>query len=192
MEERPKSLADYVRELNSRIYQNHPTQRMRIIQEFYRERVEAGEKEIADSILTIRAMIIDASSDSRESSSIINQGTIIMGDQYKTGQAGAVGPEAHAHDMTFNQIWNELSSKIDTQQLAKELTQLREALADEASKTDQYVALAEVAQAEEAAIANDGPKALHHLKKAGSWVLNVATQIGAGLAVEVLKKVSGM
>jgi hypothetical protein len=33
----------------------------------------------------------------------------IMGDQYNVyGQAGAVGPNAHSHDLTFNQVWKQL------------------------------------------------------------------------------------
>lgn len=197
MGERPKSPTDYVRELNSRIYQN-PTQRMRLIQEFYCERVEAGDKDTADLILTIRAMIIDASSQQELIAStdahkppIINQGTIIMGDQYKTGQAGAVGPGAHAHDITFNQIWNEHASKIDTIQLAGELDLLRGELLKRAAEPDHYIAIGEVAAAEKAARANDGPTALQHLKKAGAWVWDVGTQIGIGVAVEIAKKALG-
>ncbi len=59
MEERPKSPADYIHELNSRILEN-PTRRMLIIQEFYRERVNAGDRETADIVLTIRSMMMDA------------------------------------------------------------------------------------------------------------------------------------
>jgi hypothetical protein len=57
MGERPKSTADYVHELNSRILQN-PERRMDIIREFYSERVEAGDRETADTVLTIRSIIM--------------------------------------------------------------------------------------------------------------------------------------
>src|SRR5262249_15021182 len=54
---------------------------------------------------------------------------VIMGDKYDvSGQAGAIGPNASAHDMTFTQIWNQLDAKLELAQLANELQRLREAL----------------------------------------------------------------
>lgn len=44
------------------------------------------------------------------------------------GQAGAVGPDAHAHDMTFNQVGDQSAAKIDLPTLARELALLRTAL----------------------------------------------------------------
>ena len=44
------------------------------------------------------------------------------------GQTGAVGPGAHAHDMTFNQIWNAAKDGIDLSALSKELAELRSKL----------------------------------------------------------------
>ena len=115
-----------------------------------------------------------------------------MHDQYKIGQAGAVGPEAHAHDMTFNQIWNESSGNIDIAQLARELTDLRNSLSKEASEPAHYMALGEVAAAEKAASEGNGPKALEHLKNAGSWVWDVATKIGVGVATAAAKTSLGI
>lgn len=115
-----------------------------------------------------------------------------MGDQYKVGQAGAVGPNAHAHDLTFQQIWHESAGSIDTAQLARELTELRSVLSKEASEPEQYVALGEVAAAEQAAKAGDGPKALQHLKSAGSWVWDIGTKVGVGVAVAAAKATLGI
>jgi hypothetical protein len=39
-----------------------------------------------------------------------NQGGF-MGDQYNVGQAGAVGPNAHAHNMVFNQIGSQIENQ---------------------------------------------------------------------------------
>jgi hypothetical protein len=39
-------------------------------------------------------------------------GEIRMGDSYLAGQAGAIGPNAHAHDMTQGQTWNRLEGSI--------------------------------------------------------------------------------
>jgi len=123
---------------------------------------------------------------------LINKGGV-MGDTYNvSGQAGAVGPGAHAHDITFNQIWNESGSKIDTKQLASELAQLRSALTKEASEPDHFVSLGEMAAAEKAATADDGPTALQHLKKAGSWVWDVGTKVGIGVAIAAAKTALGI
>jgi hypothetical protein len=48
-----------------------------------------------------------------------------MGDPYKiSGQAGTVGPNAHAHHNTFNQLVNQFNQSIDLSALAKELFEL--------------------------------------------------------------------
>ncbi len=117
---------------------------------------------------------------------------VVMRDQYKIGQAGAVGPESHAHDITFNQIWNASSGAIDATQLARELSELRNSLSKEASAPEQYIALGEVAAAEKAAGEGNGPKALEHLKMAGSWVWDVSTKIGIGVATAAAKTALGI
>ena len=52
----------------------------------------------------------------------------MSGDRYSAGQAGAIGPGAHAHHMTFQQIWNQSASEIDLSLLARELSTLRQSL----------------------------------------------------------------
>jgi hypothetical protein len=124
---------------------------------------------------------------------IINRGNLsVSQDNYKIGQAGAVGPGAHAHDMNFNQIWNESAARIDTAQLATDLSQLRENLLKQASEPEQYIAIGEVAAAEAAAKAGDGPKALEHIKKAGSWVWDTGAKIGIGVAIAAAKGALGL
>lgn len=131
-------------------------------------------------------------SQSAVASFFINQGEISMsGDKYEIGQAGAVGPGAQAHDMTFNQIWTKSSGNIDLQQLSNELTALRMALSKQASDPDHFVGLGEVAAAEKAAQQGDGPRALQHLKTAGTWVWDVATKIGIGVATAAAKSALG-
>jgi hypothetical protein len=109
-------------------------------------------------------------------------------DTYNTGQAGAVGPGAHAHDMTFNQIWNQMQGAIDLQKLATELSELRQQMKKEAVEVEQDIAVSDIAKAEQAAKAGDGPKMLEHLKSAGKWGLDVATKIGTSVAAELIKK----
>lgn len=115
-----------------------------------------------------------------------------MGDQYKVGQAGAVGPQSHAHDMTFQQIWNEAAPSLDLDALAQELTQLRPALKAAATTAEEDVAVGEIALAEVAAKQKDGPKALAHLKNAGLWALGVAEKIGVGVATTAIKTAMGL
>ena len=53
-------------------------------------------------------------------------------------------------------------------------------------------AVGEIASAQVAAKAGDGPKAMSHLAKAGKWALDVAKKIGTGLAVAALKASLGI
>jgi uncharacterized protein YjbI with pentapeptide repeats len=128
----------------------------------------------------------------RPSLSIHGQGGITVGDEYNVGQAGAVGPHSHAHDMTFNQIGGNIEKAMDLSALAGELVTLREAMSREAAVAGHYIALGEVAKAEEAAKAKDSSKVAQSLKAAGKWALDVATKIGTTLASEALKESLGM
>src|SRR5262249_29156608 len=51
-----------------------------------------------------------------------------------SGQAGAVGPNAHAHDMTFNQIGSRIEESMNLTALASELEVLCQALKKEAAE----------------------------------------------------------
>jgi hypothetical protein len=117
----------------------------------------------------------------------------IMGDQYNvSGQAGAVGNNAHAHDMTFTQTWNQLEGKIDLAKLAEELARLRAAMDQQAAAPGEKLATGAVAAAEQSARQNDGPKTVEYLKTAGKWALGVAEKLGIELAKEALKGALGM
>lgn len=101
------------------------------------------------------------------------------------GQAGAVGPSAHAQDNTFQQI----QSSTGLLKLAEELGRLRIAMKGEANGTrEQDKAISAVADAEEAAMGGNGPATLGHLKAAGGWALGIAERIGVAIAIEALKK----
>jgi hypothetical protein len=117
----------------------------------------------------------------------------IGGDKYEIqGQAGAIGPGAHAHDINFNQVWNDISKDIDLSKLLGELSILRDAIKREAKSSEQYHALAEVSDAETAAKAGNGSRVVEHLKNAGKWSLKVAQDIGTDVAAEVIKKSLGI
>jgi hypothetical protein len=111
-----------------------------------------------------------------------------MGDEYNIGQAGAAGPHAHAHDMTFQQIGGNIEKSIDLSELAGELATLRQAMKSEATEPAHDAAVGKVAEAEAAAQAKDSSKVAESLKGAGKWALDVATKIGTSLATEAIKE----
>ncbi len=112
---------------------------------------------------------------------------LTMGDRYSAGQVGAQGPGAHAHDMTFNQIWNQTRDAIDLDALAHDLAALRNHLRQTAQDPAQEAAVGAVAQAEIAAKEGDGPRALEALANAGKWAFDNATKIGVAVAAGALK-----
>ncbi len=117
---------------------------------------------------------------------------VVLGDRYELhGQVGAVGPNSHAHDMTMQQVWIEHADQIDLPALAAELAQLRTALRQRATTTDQDKAVAEVAAAEVLAKQGDGPGALRNLRRAGKWALDTAVSIGVEVATAALTTALG-
>lgn len=151
----------------------------------------AEEKQAASTnTYHIQTFIEHASNPQMSQTTLI--GEVTMGDSYKAGQAGAMGPNAHAHDMTFNQIWNEMQGSVDLPQLVGELSRLRQEMKKDAVEPEHDIAVSEVAKAEQAAKAGEGSKVVEHLKAAGKFALDVGTRIGAGMVVEVLKKAIGM
>lgn len=123
---------------------------------------------------------------------IVKKGDLKMGDTYYVNQAGAVGPESHAHEMTFNQIGGQIERSMELSQLADELAKLRQALKKEATEPEHDKAIGKIAEAEEAARAKDSSKVAELLKPSGKWVLDFASKIGASLAAEAIKQSMGM
>jgi hypothetical protein len=118
---------------------------------------------------------------------------VVMGDRYDVrGQTGAVGPNAEVHDVTFNQIWQEVGSSIDLPALADELGRLRATLRADAKTPEDDQVVAEIGQAERAARDGNGSVALRHLRGVGKWALSAATAIGAGVAVAAIKAATGV
>jgi uncharacterized protein YjbI with pentapeptide repeats len=127
---------------------------------------------------------------------LLIMGGVEMGDRYNIpGQAGAVGPNAHAHDNTFNQlqqIGSRIAESMDLTALASELETLRQALKKEATTEEHGVAVADSGTAKRAAEAKDSAKLAESLKSAGKWALDVAKEIGVSLATEAIKQSTGM
>jgi len=86
-----------------------------------------------------------------------------MGDNYEvSGQAGAVGPNAHVHDATLNQIVSQIENSMDLSQLGDELAKLHEAMKAAATDSEHYKAIGGVIEAEGAAKAKDPAKVVTH------------------------------
>lgn len=123
----------------------------------------------------------------------INRGGLRMGDTYDiSGQAGAVGPNAHAHDINFTQVGRQIEKSVDLSRLAEELSKLRQAMKAEAKEVEQDIAISDIAKAEQAAKAKDSSKVAEYLKSAGQWSLEIASKIGVPLAIEALKQATGI
>ena len=116
----------------------------------------------------------------------------VMGDKYTVGQAGAVGPNAKAENIQFQQIWQQSSSDLDIAQLVDELKLLRGHLRQSADTPQQDEAVAEVSKAQAAAAEGDGPGVMRHLRQAGKWALDGATAIGTAVAAAAIKASIGL
>jgi hypothetical protein len=120
-------------------------------------------------------------------------GPVTMGDEYNiSGQVGAVGSNAQAHDMNFTQIGNQIEKSMDLSLLANELSKLHQAMKAEGNEVEHDIAISEVAKAEQAAKAKNSSKIAEHLKSAGKWSLEIASKIGVPLAIDALKKAAGI
>ncbi|MGN2640503.1 hypothetical protein ACTD5D_30915 [Nocardia takedensis] len=120
---------------------------------------------------------------------------VVMGDKYTSSGQAIQGPNAHVHDVSFQQSWNafqQQSEASDLPELAAELEQLRQHLRGRASTREEDAAVADVGAAATAAEAGDGPGAMSHLAKLGTWALGAATAIGTALAAAAIKSATGL
>jgi hypothetical protein len=118
---------------------------------------------------------------------------LYMGDKnINYGQAGAIGRQSTGTIVNYDQVWQQIKNATNLDALASELTQLRKTLRQKAETVDQDKAVASVAEAEAEARKGNGSGVLEKLAHAGTWVLDVAKEIGASLVTEVLKKSLGM
>lgn len=122
----------------------------------------------------------------------LSTGAMQVGDIYSAGQAGAMGPGSHAHDMSFQQLWAASSSQIDLSSLASELRLRLPQLRSMATKPEHNIAIGYVEAAASSAQAGDGAKSFEYLKSAGVWVWETLTAIGTGVAIEAVKANLGL
>ena len=113
----------------------------------------------------------------------------VSNDQYNvTGQVGAFGPNSLAVNNRFTQVSQQTSCGLDLPTLATELATLRNSMRSQATEIEHDEAVASIGVAENWAKKEDGARALEHLKYAGKWALDVATNIGTNVAAKAIQK----
>lgn len=123
----------------------------------------------------------------------LEKGDLQMGSTYNVNQAGAVGDNASASNMTFNQVVNNFEKSFDLLALATQLGELREEMAIRQDPSPQAViAHDEAAKAEMAAHAGDTSKVVEYLKAGGQVLLDVAKETGKELLTAAIKTSMGM
>lgn len=116
---------------------------------------------------------------------------VIMGDQYNNhGQSGAMGPNAQVQNNSFQQFQQQAAT-VNAVELVRALDLLLERVETERDDPDKEEDIASLELARKAADRGDTPKALKQLAKVGTWIKEPAIQVGAGLIVELVKKLVG-
>ncbi|HKX26909.1 MAG TPA: pentapeptide repeat-containing protein [Blastocatellia bacterium] len=103
------------------------------------------------------------------------------------GPASAAGPSPQLQEAAFRRIGSQIESSIDIGRLVEELAALRQAMSHEALEAEQYVAVGNVAKAEQAAKVRDSAKMAENLRAAGGWALEIASRVGATLAAKAIR-----
>ena len=190
-------------------YLNQATKRIKRLNDYSDKRVEAEVGELAreaedyiapgecDALFNALKIIDVEKNIFRKVEDFVHQSILVkeqfMGDQYNiSGQAGVVGSNAYAHDMTFNQIGSQLEESMDLLKLANELSTLRQAMMKESTEVEHSIAVGDVAKAEQAAKSKDAVKVVEYLKPTGKWTLDIASKIGVPIAIEALKRAIGI
>jgi len=96
------------------------------------------------------------------------------------GNQGAVGDNARAENFTQNSL------------MARELSSLSAELAKRATTPEERSAAQDVAEAEQSAKSGDEQTMAKKLKSAGTWALQVATELGKDVVAEVISKQLGL
>ncbi len=106
------------------------------------------------------------------------------------GGAGAVGPGARVESVTIHNndaALKTVASQIDLNQLIAELSRLQPELVAKASEPEQFQSISAVVSAKKAAEDGKRVEALEYLKKAGSWVLKIAKDVGISVTSKLIE-----
>jgi hypothetical protein len=110
------------------------------------------------------------------------------------GQAGAMGEGATAHDNSFTQInlQQSLPADFDFEALGKELANFKAQRISNASSSQDFQDITDIAKIEEAAKEKDGSKVIKALKAAGAWVADFTKEVGTDVVAKMLKTQLGL
>jgi len=114
-------------------------------------------------------------------------GTTIHGNQIVTyGSVGAIGQNSTGTVNTFTHCWARMESEVDLKELGHQLEILRMEFRKSATTRQDDVQLGLLAEAEDAAESNDGPRVLKALSSVGRAILETAERIGTDIAAKVI------
>ena len=117
---------------------------------------------------------------------------VVHGDQIiNFGNAGAIGRHSTGTSM-FQQQWSDISSQIDMQVLANELSSMRLQLVKRARSRSDYQMLGVLAEAEEQAESHKGPEMMKTLAEAGKGLLEFTKDVATDLTAKVIAKALGL
>jgi len=97
---------------------------------------------------------------------------VVHGDRYDVrGSVGALGPNAHAHNVEMIQIWEQNRQQLDLAGLAEELGRLLPAMRSTSTSPQDNQAIVELGQAQQQARAGNGPAVMNTFGPlgAGPW-----------------------
>jgi flavin reductase (DIM6/NTAB) family NADH-FMN oxidoreductase RutF len=112
------------------------------------------------------------------------------GDTYNVGQGIGVGRNVKMTNVNVNQVQGK--EQIDLPALADQLAALRAEMKRRATEPEHDVAVGAIAAAEAEAKNGDAPSTMDKLAKAGQWALDLAVKIGTPIAVDAIRKASGL
>jgi hypothetical protein len=115
-----------------------------------------------------------------------NNGNTILNQPMAIGYCAKAGPNSIAIGAYAG------AGGIDLDQLASELSLLRDLMNQDPNSGAHQAAIAEIVGAAKAAKENDGASVLRHLKAAGQWAWDFATKAGASLTANIIAKAIGL
>jgi hypothetical protein len=117
------------------------------------------------------------------------QGGSTLGKYHYTGNIMGASVRDHAQFNTKNVVRknNIELSKVDLQELAKQLSLLRRAMRAQANDPEQDIALGAIANAEAAARDGNRDETFKYLSRAGKWAFDIASEIGVNVVVDAIR-----
>lgn len=118
--------------------------------------------------------------------------SVIHGDQnINYGQAGAIGRQSIG-TVNHQQQWATSASQFDLAQVATELRALKVELMKTAKTATDFQQLSLVAEAEQYAEKQDGPRVMEILSRSGKWLFDFATHVGIDITAKLIAKATGI